>query len=157
MCLNLMDIIQIIIMVGTIVSIIVVWWYSYKQLREIKNQIWVSIYSGYTRRYSEIVSKFPENINEEDFELNPGTEEYNKVMSAIRLYFDLCYEEYSLFNNYKKIDEKLWEDWKEGIEAALSIKAFKNAWHIIHKDTVYSNSFDKFIQETIGRNKRDSI
>lgn len=150
-----MDVIQIIIMISTIVSIIIIWWYSYKQLREIKNQIWVSIYSDYTRRYSEIISNFPEDINEKDFKINPGTEKYNKVMRAMRLYFDLCYEEYSLFYNYKKIDEKLWEDWKEGIEAALSKKAFQNAWKIIHQDTVYSNSFDKFIREIIDKNKSD--
>jgi len=153
MCLSLMEIFQIIITVGTIVSIIIVWRYSYKQLREIKNQTWVSIYSDYTQRYAEIISKFPENINEENFVIKSGTDEYNNLMRAMRLYFDLCYEEYSLFNNYKKIDEELWEDWKEGIQTALSRKAFKDAWNIIHKDTVYSDSFDKFIQNIIDKDK----
>ena len=151
MCLSIMEIFQIIITVGTIVSIIIVWWFSYKQLREIKNQTWVSIYSDYTRRYSEITSKFPENINEEEFVIKSGTEGYNNLMRAMRLYFDLCYEEYSLFNNYKKIDEELWENWKEGMEAALSKKAFKDAWNIINKDTVNSDSFDKFIQNIIDK------
>jgi len=143
-------------MVATILSVIVIWWYSRKQLGEIKNQIWVSIYSDYTRRYADIISEFPEEINKDDFEIK-GNKDYNKIMRQMRLYFDLCYEEYSLFNNYKKIDEELWRDWKEGIEAALSKKAFGDAWNIIHKDTTYSKKFDKFIQNIINKVRDNGI
>ena len=71
-------------------------------------------------------------------------------MRIMRLYFDLCYEEYSLFYDYGKIEKKLWKDWKEGIEASLSKNAFQNAWVIIHKDTTYSDSFDEFIEKIIS-------
>ncbi len=60
--------------------------------------MWIVIYSNYTRRYADIISKFPENINEDNFVINPEADEYNEVMGAIRLYFDLCYEEYSLIH-----------------------------------------------------------
>ena len=138
-------------MVLTITSVIVIWYYSHKQLGKIKNQLWISIYSEYTRRYSDIISKFPEKINEDDFLINPETEEYNEIMRAVRLYFDLCYEEYSLYHTYKKIDKQLWDDWKEGIEAALNKRAFKDAWVVIHEDTVYSKPFDKYIQNIIDK------
>jgi hypothetical protein len=69
-------------------------------------------------------------------------------MRSMRLYFDLCYEEYCLYYKYKKIDENLWLDWKEGIEVALSKKAFKDAWAIIHTDTVFSGEFDTFIKKS---------
>ena len=74
-------------------------------------------------------------------------------MRAMRLYLDLCYEEYCLYYKYKKIDKNLWLDWKEGIEVALSKKAFKDAWTIIHKDTVFSDEFDKFILNIVNKNK----
>lgn len=149
MPIEVVDAIEITIMTGTITSVIIIWYYSHKQLGEIKNQMWIVIYSNYTRRYADIISKFPENINEDNFVINPGSDGYNEVMRTIRLYFDLCYEEYSLFHIYKKIDKQLWDDWEEGIEASLNKKAFKDSWVIIHKDTVYSTEFDKFIQNTI--------
>lgn len=154
MNLGLMETTELGIMLGTIFSVIIIWWYSRKQLNELKNQIWVSVYSDYTRRYADIIAKFPEKINEKDFEIQRlETKEYNRVMRAMRLYFDLCYEEYCLYYNYKKIDENLWLDWKEGIEVALSKKAFEDAWAIIHKDTVFSDDFDRFIQNIINKNK----
>lgn len=133
------------IMLGTIGSAYIIW----RQLTALKNQIWISMYSDYTRRYAEIIAKFPENINEPSFDIKPGTPEFSGVMRAMRLYFDLCYEEHCLYYKYKKIDEELWLDWKEGIEYALSKKAFKNAWAIIHQDTKHSDSFDKFVQTTV--------
>ncbi len=147
---SLDQIIGAIIMGATLISILVVWFYSHRQLREVKNQVWVSIYSDYTKRYADITSKFPENINQDSYEVDPGKEEYPEVMRAMRLYFDLCYEEYSLFHDHKKIDEGLWKDWKGGIEAALSKKAFRDSWDTIHADTVYSAEFDKFVNETIA-------
>ena len=70
-----------------------------------------------------------------------------------RLYFDLCYEEYSLRYRYKKINNKLWKDWDEGIRSALSKHAFKESWKIINQDTLYSNEFDEYINKIISREK----
>ena len=67
MSLGSMETIEFGIMLGTFISVVVIWWYSRKQLNELKNEIWVSVYSDYTRRYADIIANFPENINENDF------------------------------------------------------------------------------------------
>ena len=49
--------------------------------------MWIVIYSNYTRRYADIISKFPENINEDNFVINPEADEYNEVMGGNKIVF----------------------------------------------------------------------
>jgi hypothetical protein len=71
--------------------------------------------------------------------------EYPKTMRAMRQYFDLCFEEYYLFNK-NKLDKDIWKLWKAGMLFAFSKTAFKSAWEIIHQDTQYSDDFKAFLK-----------
>lgn len=138
-------------------TVIIGLYLAYRELREMSNQRWISIYSEYTKRYSDIIKEFPENINEPSFSLDSlPSKKRAQTMRSMRLYFDLCYEEYSLYNTYKKIDEVIWKDWKEGIEAALSKKSFQEAWKVIEKDTLFSQTgdFNEFINELITKSHK---
>ena len=96
---------------------------------------------------------FPENINEEDFSfetLKPEIKE--KTLRYMRAYFDLCSEEYFLWKN-KYIDDKVWKEWKSGIEYAMSKTAFQEAWKdYIKINTIYYDNFTKFINNILEKN-----
>lgn len=62
----------------------------------------------------------------------------------MRVYFDLCSEEYDLFwSGY--ISKGVWNNWQKGIEYTFSKKAFIDAWDIIKLNTIYYPEFTKWI------------
>jgi hypothetical protein len=117
------------------------------QVRELKKQITLQNYSEYTRRYSEIVLRFPEDINEDTFILQ-GREDYNCVMRNMRVFFDLSFEEWDLYDR-RLIDCKSWRVWRGGIRTAMGKPAFQQAWRVIERDTRYGESFERFIESSI--------
>ena len=127
-------------LIATLATLIV----NILQNRELTKQRWIEIYSHYTKRYADIISNFPENINERNFDLY-NNKDYQRIMRNMRLYFDLCYEEYML-HKYRKLNKKLWKEWQKGMESAFGKKAFQDAWKIIKKDTSYPENFVGFVE-----------
>lgn len=123
------------------------------QSRDTKNQIKLQTkqlklqnYMEYTKRYQEIILNFPESVNEDSFKLDCFSPEIrDKTMRYMRVYFDLCFEEYDLYNK-KMIDEDMWVTWEGGMKFAFSKPAFIQAWDIIKRDTVYSEDFNKLVE-----------
>lgn len=116
-------------------------------------QIQINVFSDYTKRYQAIILEFPESINEESFKINNLEEEQKKhVLRYMRAYFDLCSEEFFLHKE-KYIHKKVWKEWKEGIKYAMSKTAFKDAWEILQKDTVYYIDFKDFIDKDVLNKK----
>ncbi|NEQ38434.1 MAG: hypothetical protein F6K40_20050 [Okeania sp. SIO3I5] len=70
------------------------------------------------------------------------------------LYFDLCFEEYSLYHDLKLIDKKLWKIWESGIKASFNKPAFSQCWMIISQQTSYGSDFEKFINAIISSQKQ---
>ena len=66
------------------------------------------------------------------------TEEEEKAIRAIRMYIDLCSEEYYLFQN-KYLDEKVWNEWKGGMKMM-----FTNSLVINVFETKYSKTYEEF-------------
>lgn len=123
------------------------------QSRTTKNQIELQTmqlklqnYMEYTKRYQEIILNFPESINEDSFNLYKlNSETQDKTMRYMRIYFDLCFEEYDLYNK-KMIDDDIWATWKDGMKFAFSKPAFIQAWDIIKLDTEYSEGFNELVE-----------
>jgi hypothetical protein len=72
-------------------------YFAYRRLKSQlvvqNNQQKIQVISHYMKRYQEIIADFPENINEQDFDLlNLKKEDYDKLMRKMRQYFDLCFE-----------------------------------------------------------------
>jgi len=87
---------------------------------QFKEQLQLTVFSDYTKRYQEIMLNFPESINEDDFDFdeldkNNETTIKEKTLRYMRAYFDLCSEEYFL-HSQGKIGENTWHEWKSGIE-----------------------------------------
>jgi hypothetical protein len=121
-----------------------------QQLHLFNKQLRLNFFADYTKRYQEIILNFPEEINEPDFDfarLTPKAR--SKTLRYMRVYFDLCSEEFDLWNaGY--LDSRIWNNWREGIEFTCSKKAFKDAWGIIKLDTKYYPQFGKWIEEMIN-------
>ena len=121
-------------------------------IEQFKEQLQLTVFTDYTKRYQEIMLNFPESINEDDFDFNNLGEDKDKTLRYMRAYFDLCSEEYFL-HSQGKIGESTWREWKSGIEYAFSKTAFINGWSIICLDTGYYPDFVKFVSQTMSNNK----
>ena len=122
-----------------------------QQQLELQNkQLVTQQFAEYTRRYQEIIVNFPENINESNFDFEKlKLSTYNKTMRHMRLYFDLCFEEWLLYEN-KFIDKLIWDVWSDGMRTALNKAAFKQAWQIVlSSNTRYGDKFEYFINSLI--------
>ncbi len=68
----------------------------------------------------------------------------------MRAYFDLYSEEFDLWRaGY--IENRVWQNWKRGIEFAFSKKAFQDGWNIISLYTIYYPEFSKWINELVEK------
>lgn len=116
-----------------------------KQLKYQTNQMKQTFFSEYTKRYQNIILNFPETINREDFKYEKLDDDAkNKTMRYMRVYFDLCSEEFFLFK-HGHLDEKVWKEWQSGMAYAFKKPAFKLAWEKIAKDTGYYTEFERFV------------
>ena len=100
-----------------LVAVITIVYTQYKDRRQNK----ILMFSEYTRRYQEILINMPESIFN-------GTEHINaKAQMYMRLYFDLCSEEYHLWEK-GMIPNQVWEMWKEGMQITTNRPVYKTAW-----------------------------
>ena len=126
-------------------------WIVWKQLGTLNNQLKLQHYSEYTKRYQSIVLNLPEDINDLNFKLNQRRKDYVPTMRHMRVYFDLCFEEWDL-NRRELIDDESWKVWKDGIRTAMSKTAFQQAWKIvIATNTEYGADFQSFIDDAIPK------
>jgi hypothetical protein len=117
------------------------------QLRSLNTQIGLQTYAEYTKRYADVIQRFPENVNSAAFEMaSLGSNDRDRLMRAMRSYFDLCFEEWDL-NEKKLISPDFWMTWQEGMQTALSKPAFRQAWEVIQGDSVFGTKFEKFIAD----------
>lgn len=95
----------------------------------------------YTRRYREICLHLPEDINESQFDLfDDNHRNDDQLRRWLRSYFDLCSEEFDMYD-FKLINKKVFEFWKSGILFALSKSAFRQAYRLFRKDTIWNKNF----------------
>lgn len=142
MCLNWGDIPTWLSAIATGLGIFFLW----KQLDGLNKQAKLQVYAEYTKRYAEIVQRFPEDINTTDFVMSSRGKEQEGIMRAMRAYFDLCFEEWDL-NEKGLISKDFWITWREGMSTALSKPAFKQAWALIQVDSVFGTKFVNFVSE----------
>lgn len=133
-----------------LISIIVVWYFSYKQLREIKNELWLSVFSKYTTRYENIIGKIPFQAFLQSSELTD--EELSENLSHFRAYFNLCSEEFYL-NRAKKIEKMVWFTWDEEMRKTFRCPSFKKAWKEVKEITCYDDRFITFVENIMYERK----
>ncbi len=140
----------------TLIMILVVVFFNSIQYWQMRKQLKNNFFAEYTKRYQEIALHFPLDIYEDTFSYDSLDEKTrDEVPRYIKIYFDLCYEEWFL-NKNKKIDKKVWDDWKEGICFAFSKRAFKEAWDKFYADSDFYKDFKKYVDSELIKNKKES-
>ena len=126
------------------------------QLRTQNQQIKNQFFSEYSKRYQEILLHLPENINAKGFSFKTLTkEEYDRTMRYLRVYFDLCSEEFYLHDK-GHLNEVVWNEWKDVMRWTYNRKAIRDAWAIVRKDTRFYKKFTDFIETEIIRDRKGS-
>lgn len=116
-----------------------------QQLKLQNQQLQLQQFADYTKRYQDIVFRFPEEINQPDFQLAEHPE-YRAIMRCMRSYFDLSFEEWQLHRR-EFLDEQTWQVWRGGMKTALSNAAFQQAWDIVKQDTRFGPAFESYLAE----------
>jgi len=109
---------------------------TFKQQKEISQ---ADFFAEYTKRYQDIILHFPENWDAETI-LNEEVKRY------LRLYFDLCSEEYFLYTEGKCLNKKFWNECEQGMKIIFNKTIVKNYWQE-RKNLKYN--FDKYVNENI--------
>jgi hypothetical protein len=148
--LTVSDWIQLLSTLVLVASILVSYYFSAKTLKQIKDQIMVSVFMEYTQRYAAIIRELPDSVSSPDCSVlkTLSKQEKDKVMGLMRAYFDLCAEEFYLYE-MGKIDFKTWKQWERGIIYTVRLPTFREAWNII-KIEGYDEKFLKYIQEILS-------
>ena len=138
---------DVIATIALVISLFSIW----SQDKGVKKQLLVANIGEYTKRYQSIMWSLPESVLYSNFDISSlDRAERIKILRYMWLYFDLCFEEYSLYHNLKLIDKKLWKIWESAIIASFSRPAFSQCWVIISQQTSYGSGFEKFINSIIN-------
>ena len=117
------DYIQLGICIATIVTSSVSCYAIINTRNLAKEQYKFQFFTEYTRRYQELMLNMPKDIDISSI--------YNKDIDVyMRLYFDLCSEEYYLHSK-GVIDNKVWGLWVDGISTAMNKQKYKTAWKLL--------------------------
>lgn len=133
---------------------VIVWW-NHKQYTQMEEQLKIQneklktqnkqikydFFAIYTGRYQKIALHLPVDIYEYQFRFEKLTKnKREEALRYMRVYFDLCYEQFFL-NNKGLIDGEVWKDWKKGMKFTFAAKAFREIWQ---KEFAKSDFYDKF-------------
>ena len=134
------DIIQIGILLVAIIAIVFSQYSDRKQRK-------LQMYAEYTRRYQDIFMKMPDDIYNGTASIDERTKKY------MRFYFDLCSEEYHLWQG-KFVKDSVWELWVEGMQIETEREIFHKAWEAIKKE--YNTDFRNYFEENVINKKYEA-
>ena len=148
----MLDWIQMGLLVTALITIVVSSYWSAKTInatqKQAKRQYEFQFFADYTKRYQDLILKMPANLD--------TTSVFNRDVDIyMRLYFDLCSEEYYLHTK-GVIDSVVWGLWTEGIQMALKKKNYKIAWELLAEN--YNDaSLRHYMSELIRENEHCSM
>lgn len=144
--------VQMGLLIVAILTVIASSYWSAKAIKETqklaKRQYEFQFFADYTKRYQDLILKMPANLDTTSV-LNRDIDIY------MRLYFDLCSEEYYLHTK-GVIDSVVWGLWTEGIQMALKKKYYKIAWELL-AENYNDTSFRHYMSELIRENEHCSM
>jgi hypothetical protein len=123
----------------------------YMTLRGLRDQLWLTTFSEYTRRYSEITKMLPAESRRPggSFEIEALPEaERGHVLNAVREYLNLCSEEFYLHSR-KRIDDDTWSIWKLGIAETVRLPWIRETWASVRSEYSYYPAFCEFLDAAV--------
>lgn len=109
----------------------------------------LTFFERYTARYQHIMEEMPEVFFQDSKSQSKAQlEDKEKCKHYIRLYVDLCCEEYFLYTKHY-IDDEVWNEWEEGISWTFTKNEMvKRYWNDKNNRSGYSN-FDDYVKVLI--------
>jgi len=141
-----------VVAIGQVAAVLVAAFAIIVTLRGVRNQLWIIVFTEYTKRYSETVKDLPSEARRPNgkFDLSQlDGSDRDRVYNAMRSYLNLCSEEFYLHKK-KRIDTETWEIWKLGIKDIMRLPWFRNTWDEIRGEYVYFDDFCRFMDECLG-------
>ena len=147
----MLDWIQMGLLVTALITIVVSSYWSAKTInatqKQAKRQYEFQFFAEYTKRYQDLMLKMPADLDTSSV-FNIDVDIY------MRLYFDLCSEEYYLHAK-GVIDDVVWGLWTEGIQMALKKNNYRIAWELLGEN-YNDTSFRSYMSNLIRKNERYS-
>ncbi len=147
----MLDWIQMGLLVTALITIVVSSYWSAKTInatqKQAKRQYEFQFFAEYTKRYQDLMLKMPADLDTSSV-FNIDVDIY------MRLYFDLCSEEYYLHTK-GVIDDVVWGLWTEGIQMALKKNNYRIAWELLGEN-YNDTSFRSYMSNLIRKNERYS-
>ncbi|MBR1526817.1 MAG: hypothetical protein IJ640_09200 [Prevotella sp.] len=100
--------------------------YMIKQSKEM-------FFAEYTKRYQDIILNMPNTDDDEA-----------QVQKYMRLYFDLCSEEYHLYKR-GRIPSDVWELWEDGMRLSVRRERYMRAWEQLKNEYKTNTDFLRFM------------
>lgn len=95
-----------------------------------------TFFAEYTKRYQDIILHMPDD------------EKNSQWIKYVRLYFDLCSEEYHLHEK-GLINDDVWKLWVDGMRDDVKRQSFRNAWIHPLGQCYNDNGFINFMNQEI--------
>lgn len=130
---SISDIIQIGILLVAVITILCSHSNESKQRK-------LQLFSAYTRRYQDIFMNMPDDIYSGEVSINDRTKRY------LRLYFDLCSEEYHLWQD-GAIPPQVWDLWIDGMRIAVKHSIYRKSWIALRDE--YNEDFKSYFETSI--------
>ena len=132
------EVIEFVGLITAVITIIFTQVNAHRQNKMLLKQSRALMFAEYTRRYQEILLRMPNTIYSGLFSTTD-----QEAMIYMRLYFDLCSEEYWLWKE-GIIPEKTWQIWLEGMQITFNRKPFFIAWNFL--GGMYDPDFSKYFR-----------
>ena len=101
--------------------------------RQMVKQSREMFFAEYTKRYQDIILNMPNTDDDEA-----------QVKKYMRLYFDLCSEEYHLYKR-GRIPSDVWELWEDGMRLSVRRERYRMAWEQLKSEYETNADFLRFM------------
>ena len=100
-------------------------------------------FAEYTKRYQEIILAMPDEVFAGAAQVN------NTTLKYMRLYFDLCSEEYHLYME-GQVPEDVWANWIEGMRITTNLQLYRQCWDRLKGQ--YNTEFWMYFEREVIKN-----
>lgn len=140
------------IVVASLAAVVVSALAIFAGLNSVRDQLRITVFLEYTKRYSKIMQHVPFEAREPGghYRLASQSEsERFRILSVFREYLNMCSEEKWL-HDHRRIDHATWRIWVHGMRDAACLPSFRDAWQILYQEYGAYADFQDFVNELIS-------
>lgn len=119
-----------------LVTVAALLWSQYSDRQQRK----LSMFAEYTKRYQDVILSMPDSV------LMGIADIKTDVLKHLQLYFDLCSEEYYLWQQ-GIVPCHIWQLWSEGMQITMQNPVFRKSWDKLSHQ--YSKIFRQYFDDKI--------